>query len=111
MDTFINFFSYIGILLICTGIQIVLKGKPSMLFQLLSMLCSPVVPFILYFFDCPNELVFIAFLYMVICEFGIASGKPGIVYDIQKNYGHNIAGACYALIFITIAYSAFKYLF
>lgn len=111
MDTFVNFFSYIGILLICTGLQIVLKGKPSVIFQMLSMLCIPVVPYILYFFDCPIELVFIAFLYMVICEFGIASGKPGVVYNIQKNYGHNISGACYALILITVAYSVFKYLF
>lgn len=111
MDTFINFFSYIGILLICTGIQIVLKGKPSILFQMLSMLCIPIVPLILYFFDCPYELVFISFLYMVICEFGIPSGNPGIIYDIQKNYGRNIAGACYALILVTIAYSAYKYLF
>lgn len=110
METFINFFSYIGILLICTGVQIVLKGKPSTLFQALSMLCIPIVPLILYFFDSPQELVFIAFLYMIICEFGIPSGKPGIVYDIQKNYGRTIAGACYLLIFVTIAYSVYKYL-
>lgn len=111
MDTLINIFSYIGILLICTGLQIVLKGKPSTLCQALSMFCIPIVPLFLYFFDYPQELVFIAFLYMIICEFGIPSGKPGIVYDIQKNYGRTIAGICYLLIFITIAYSAFKFLF
>ena len=88
-----------------------IDGYGFLLSAYLLMLCIPIVPLILYFFDCPIELVFIAFLYMVICEFGIASGKPGIVYNIQKNYGRNIAGACYALIFVTIAYSVFKYLF
>ena len=111
METVINIFSYIGILLICTGVQIVLKGKPSVLSQTLSMFCIPIVPLILYLFEYPNELVFIAFLYMVICEFGIPSGKPGIVYDVQKNYGRSIAGICYLLIFMTIAYSAYKFLF